>query len=41
MHYKRSIIGVLKDIAPTPDWDEGRRRTLVEAVSYTHLRTQV
>ena len=30
MHYKRSIIDVLKDIAPTLDWDEGRRRTLVE-----------
>lgn len=30
MHYKRSIIDVLKDILPKPDTDEGRRLTLVE-----------
>ena len=30
MHYKRSIIDVLKDVLPEPDTDEGRRLTLVE-----------
>lgn len=30
MHYKRNIIDVLKDLATSLDWDEGRRRTLVE-----------
>lgn len=30
MHYKRSIIDVLKDVLPMPDTDEGRRLTLVE-----------
>ena len=30
MHYKRSIIDVLKDVLPEPDADEGRRLTLVE-----------
>ena len=30
MHYKRSIIDVLKDVLPAPDADEGRRLTLVE-----------
>ena len=30
MHYKRSIIDVLKDVLPLPDADEGRRLTLVE-----------
>lgn len=30
MHYKRSIIDVLKDVLPQPDADEGRRLTLVE-----------
>lgn len=30
MHYKRSIIDVLKDIAPEIDSDRGRRQTLVE-----------
>lgn len=30
MHYKRSIIDVLKDVLPELDTDEGRRLTLVE-----------
>ena len=30
MHYKRSIIDVLKDILPSIDADQGRRRTLIE-----------
>lgn len=30
MHYKRSIINVLKDVLPELDTDEGRRLTLVE-----------
>lgn len=30
MHYKRSIIDVLKDVLPDLDTDEGRRLTLVE-----------
>lgn len=30
MHYKRSIIDVLKDVLPELDMDEGRRLTLVE-----------
>ena len=30
MHYKRSIIDVLKDVQPELDTDEGRRLTLVE-----------
>lgn len=30
MHYKRSILDVLKDVLPEPDADEGRRLTLVE-----------
>jgi len=30
MHYKRSIIDVLKDLLPEPDAEEGRRLTLVE-----------
>ena len=30
MHYRRSIIDVLKDVLPLPDADEGRRLTLVE-----------
>ena len=30
MHYKRSILDVLKDIAPSIDSDQGRRQTLVE-----------
>ena len=30
MHYKRSIIDVLKDVLPKPDAAEGRRLTLVE-----------
>lgn len=30
MHYKRSIIDVLKDVLPTLDEDQGRRRTLIE-----------
>ena len=30
MHYKRSILDVLKDIAPSIDSDQGRRLTLVE-----------
>jgi len=30
MHYKRSIIDVLKDVLPEPDAEEGRRLTLVE-----------
>lgn len=30
MHYKRSIIDVLKDILPSIDVDQGRRRTLIE-----------
>lgn len=30
MHYRRSIIDVMKDVLPLPDADEGRRLTLVE-----------
>ena len=30
MHYKRSIIDVLKDVAPVIRDDQGRRLTLVE-----------
>ena len=30
MHYKRSIIDVLKDILPSIDADQGRRRTLIK-----------
>ena len=30
MHYKRSIIDVLKDVLPELDTDEGHRLTLVE-----------
>lgn len=30
MHYKQSIIGLLKDVLPKADTDEGRRLTLVE-----------
>ena len=30
MHYKYSIIDMLKDVLPEPDTDEGRRLTLVE-----------
>ena len=30
MHYKRSIIDVLKDVLPELDTDQGRRLTLVE-----------
>lgn len=30
MHYKRSIIDVLKDVLPDLNMDEGRRLTLVE-----------
>ena len=30
MHYKRSIIDVLKDVLPELDMDEGRRLTLVD-----------
>lgn len=30
MHYKRSILDVLKDVLPEPDADKGRRLTLVE-----------
>lgn len=30
MHYKRSIIDVLKDVVPALDGDQGRRRTLIE-----------
>ena len=31
MHYKRSIIDVLKDILPSINADQGRRRTLIES----------
>ena len=30
MHYKRSILDVMKDVQPGLDTDEGRRLTLVE-----------
>ena len=30
MHYKRSILDVMKDVLPGLDTDEGRRLTLVE-----------
>ena len=31
MHYKRSIVDVLKDILPSINADQGRRRTLIES----------
>ena len=37
MHYKRSIIAVLKDILPSIDADQGRRRTLIEELSLIHI----
>lgn len=38
MHYKRSIVDVLKDVAPRMDYDQGRRLTLVEQCRNRWLR---
>ena len=38
MHYKRSIIDVLKDVAPVIRDDQGRRLTLVEQCRKRWLR---
>lgn len=38
MHYKRSIVDVLKDVAPRLDYDQGRRLTLVEQCRTRWLR---
>lgn len=38
MHYKRSIVDVLRDVAPRMDYDQGRRLTLVEQCRNRWLR---
>lgn len=38
MHYKRSIVDVLKDVAPRMDYDQGRRLTLLEQCRNRWLR---
>ena len=38
MHYKRSIVDVLKDVSPRLDYDQGRRLTLVEQCRTRWLR---